>query len=298
MLYTDIAEVNEFLKLKEFDKSPQTLRSYRLSLAKFFEYFKFESFDDVKTVTASKVRDYMGYLLSLGTKKNSVNAYIRPIKAFYNWLVENEYTEKSPLAKIKELKAEEVDRQFFSYDEIDAMIKACDLEDKVILTILLTTGIRRGELCGIKLEDFKGDHIVIRRETTKSKKQRIYALAPEVADLLDEYIEYRSKRFGDCSEYLLLTKMRAPFSGEAIRERLIGICRRAGFSEERLKQVHVHMTRHTFAANFMEEVGDIKILQAALGHAQMNTTEKIYAHIRNTALDNAMLSMRSILPRK
>jgi integrase/recombinase XerD len=298
MLYTDIDEVQEFLKLYEYDKSPQTLKSYKLAFTKFFDYFKYENFEQVKNITASKYRDYMGYLLSTGVKKSSVNAYFRPIKAFYNWLVENEYMEKSPLNKVKELKSDEVESSFFSYDEIDAMIAVCDLEDKVILTLLLTTGLRRGELIQLKLSDIKDGHLIIRKEITKGKKSGSMALMPDVLDLLDEYLEYRNEKFGDCSEYLLLSKRRAPFSGNAIRDRLLNICKKAGFSEERLMQIHVHMTRHTFCANFMEDVGDIKLCQVAMRHAQMSTTEKIYAHIRNSALDSAVLSMRSILPRK
>ena len=87
------------------------------------------------------------------------------------------------------------------------------------------------------------------------------------------------------------------YSGEAIRQRIHTIGVRAGLSEERLKEIHTHTTRHTFCANLIDSGADIRVVQGAMGHASIGTT-MIYAHLRNETLDNAILNQKSIFDNK
>jgi site-specific recombinase XerD len=264
-----------------------------LAIGKFFSHFNIQSFEDVKNITLSQCRAYQSRLLDEGNKRSSANAYTRPLKTLFSWLVENEYLGKSPFDRIQYLKTEKTIPAFLTIDEIDAMIKACDkMEDKLILAILLSTGLRRNELVTLKLEDFKGEHIIV---SGKGNKQRRLILEPRLAELLGDYIEIRNKKYGDTSPYLFISKMGDKFSGEAIRQKIQSIGKRAGLSAERLEQIHVHTMRHTFAANLLESGADIKILQVSLGHSNMATTSLIYAHIRDSVLDNAMLNQRAVL---
>ena len=293
MSYENIAEVKEYLDFVKLNDSKGTYYNYSLVIDKFFSYLNVQSFNDVEKITISQCRLYQSKLVEGGVKRSTANAYFRPLKSLFNWLVENEYLKKSPLDRLQYLKTEKNIPAFLTLDEIDAMIRACDkLESKLILAVLLSTGLRRNELVTLRVEDFNNDHIIVRG---KGNKQRRLILEPRLAELLGDYIEIRNKKYGDTTPYLFVSKMGSKYSGEAIRQRVQFIGRKAGLSEERLSQIHTHTLRHTFAANLLESGADIKILQIGLGHASINTTSQIYAHVRDNVLDNAMLNQRAII---
>jgi len=293
MSYENIAEVKEYLDFVKLNDSKGTFYNYSLVIDKFFSYLNVQSFNDVEKITISQCRLYQSKLVEGGVKRSTANAYFRPLKSLFNWLVENEYLKKSPLDRLQYLKTEKNIPAFLTLDEIDAMIRACDkLESKLILAVLLSTGLRRNELVTLRVEDFNNDHIIVRG---KGNKQRRLILEPRLAELLGDYIEIRNKKYGDTTPYLFVSKMGSKYSGEAIRQRVQFIGRKAGLSEERLSQIHTHTLRHTFAANLLESGADIKILQIGLGHASINTTSQIYAHVRDNVLDNAMLNQRAII---
>jgi site-specific recombinase XerD len=286
-------EIKEYLDNLALDKSAKTIENYELSVGKFVDYFHIQTIEDMKNITPSKCREYQGALLKT-VGKSSVNAYIRPLKAMYNWFIQNEYLDKSPFDKVEALKLEKKLPVYLSDSEITAMVKACDsLVDRLIFILLISMGLRRDELVNIKLNDIVGDHILI---NGKGSKQRNLQIQPEVSDLLDEYIEYRNKRYGDDSEYLLIsTYSNSKFSGEAIRLKIKKIATDAGIDPERIEKLSPHKMRHTYAANMLESGADIKILQEGLGHASIATTSGIYAHVRSAVLDKAMMNQKSYL---
>jgi site-specific recombinase XerD len=287
-----IAEIEEYMNTVKMDKSNNTIRSYEYAIKLFTDFIQVKDFSDIKKVNSVKCREFQSYLISQGNAKSSINAYIRPLKALFNWLVENEYLESSPLEKVKYLKTAKTIPVFLSEEEIIAMVSACkNLEEKFIFTLMLTTGLRRNELVKLKISDVEGQHILVHG---KGSKDRRLILQPEIDDLLCEYLDYRNKKFGNKSEFLLISKMGSGFSGEAIRMKIQAIGKRANIPPERLEKIHPHTLRHTFATNLVGSGADIRVVQGALGHANLATTQ-IYAHLRNTTLDNAMLNMKSIL---
>ena len=287
----DIQEINEYLNTIKLDKSQHTLVSYTTAIEKFIDNFGINNFEDIKTIVPSQCREHQSRLRET-LSASSVNAKVRPLKAMYNWFLTNEYIESNPWAKVKELKVPKKLVAFLSEDEIYAILRSCSrLEDKLILSLLITTGLRRNELSSLKLSDYNGTHIIV---NGKGAKQRKLALMPDVCGLMNEYIIKRNKKHGDSIPYLFVSKNRSRFSGDAIRMKVKSAMVRAGFSEERIKEIHTHSLRHTFVANLFESGADIYAAKAALGHQNLSTTQ-IYAHLRNSALDNALLRQKSFL---
>jgi site-specific recombinase XerD len=255
-------------------------------------FLKIETFDDIKKLTSSDIRSHQSNMKETGLQPSSVNSNMRPLKAMFNWLVENEYLETSPMSKVKDLKAPKKLVAFLTEEEIALMVGACkNVLDKLIIVLLITAGLRSNELLSLKLTDVVGCHIIV---NGKGSKQRKLILQPDVCDLLNEWIKKRNKKYGDVSEYLLVSKWRCKFAANSLREKIRTIMRNGGIPEERIKQIHTHSLRHTFVANLFESGADIFTAQSALGHQNLATTQ-IYAHLRNSALDRAMLNQKSIL---
>lgn len=289
---TNIAEIEEYLGTLRIDKSPATLSVYEIAINKLFSFLDVKTFDDIKNITSSDCRRHQTKMKEDGLQASSINTHMRPIRAMFNWLIENEYLETSPLSKVKDLKTPKKVLSYLSEEESILMVNACkNILDKLIIVLFITTGMRRNELISLKMSDFVGNHIIV---NGKGSKQRKLILQPEVCDLMNKWIKIRNKKYGNKTEYLIVSKMGDKFSGHSISAKIKTIMQLAGFSEERIQQIHTHSLRHTFVANLFESGADIFTAQSALGHQNLATTQ-IYAHIRNSALDRAMLNQKSIL---
>lgn len=290
----NIEEVREYLGTLELDKSPHTITSYNVAIAKFFGFLNIETLEDMGEITSAGCRDYQKHLKDKGLQFSSINTNTRPLKTLFNWLIENDYLEANPFKNVKYLKEPKKEKAFLTEKEVEGMMMAATrVEDKVILAILVTTGLRRSELINLKLTDYRDCHVQV---MGKGKKQRTLILQDTVCGALDFYIsKKRNKKKSNLSEpWLFCSKNGGQFTGEAIRMKVKSALRRSGINEERLKSLSTHTLRHTFTANLFESGADVRVAQAALGHANLATTQ-IYAHVRNSALDRAMLNQKEIL---
>lgn len=283
-------EYQEYIKMLKMDKSSHTIRSYIHIIDKFLNHFNIDHINNIKTLTSTDFRDYQSFLLENGLSQSSVNGHFRPIKAFINFLVENEYIDKSPL-KIKSLKSPKKLPKFLSDNEIELMIHACRrTSDKLIFILMFTTGLRRNELVTLRLNDLKDGRISIKG---KGDRERNLLLPLGVNTLLESYIVERISKWGtEKYDTIFLSQIGEPFTGDAIYAKIKSIATKAGFSEQRVKEITPHVLRHTFATNMVSCGADIRVVQGALGHQNLETTQ-IYAHLKSSALDAAMMRLPS-----
>jgi len=290
--YDFITEVNEYFDVLGLDKSKNTIVSYRNAVKKFFDFLDVKSFGDIRNITSKDCRSYQAFLKDNGLQPSSANANVRPLKVLFNWLVENEYLDSSPFNKVKYIKEPKREKDILTEEETFAIVQACDrLEDKVIIAILLTTGLRRDEITSLRLEDYHKCHIQV---IGKGDKQRTLILHDSVCELLNNYIKIRNRKYKNEDSWIFISKNGGRFTGEAIRLKVKKAMLNAGIDEERIKKLSVHTLRHTFTANLLESGADIRVAQKALGHGNIETTMR-YAHLRNSALDKAMLNTKTVL---
>jgi integrase/recombinase XerC len=286
-----ISEIEEYLKWIEMDKSPQTLRLYKNSIDRFLIFFEPQSFEDIKKITSKQMRE-LQYHLKSTMKESSVNSYMRPIKAMFNWLVKNEYLEKSPANKIDEMKVPKKSQDFLSEEEQILLMNACDtIEDKLVVAILVTMGLRREELCSLCLNDYDGKKI---RILGKGNKERDIPVPDDVKVLLDNYIVWRNKKYKNTTNALIVSRKGDHYRGDSIYNKLKNLLVKSGLSEDRVDKIHPHSMRHTCSANLLSSGVSIYTVSKILGHANISTT-LIYSHLHENALETAINSQKSIL---
>jgi len=289
---TKIIEVNEYFVMLGMDKSSHTIESYKRAADKFFNFLNIQTLEDLKAVTPLDCRNFQAKLKET-LAKSSVNANIRPLKALFNWLVEQEYLDNSPFDKVKALKEAKKIPVFLSEKETLAMVNACqNLLDKTLVVLLVTTGLRRNEIANLKLDQLKECSIYVEG---KGSKEREVFLQDDVCELLKQYLAMRNRKPRNRnSEYLFVSRNGKNFTGSGILYKIKQIAIQAGIPEERASSISPHSLRHTFTANMIESGADIRVIQGALGHSSLSTTER-YAHLRNSALESAMRNQKSIL---
>jgi integrase len=171
------------------------------------------------------------------------------------------------------------DIQVFSPEEVWALVRAAGSEaDATIFLTAAFTGLRRGELLGLRWRDvdFTGSTIRVRASyaaghltTPKSGKVRAVPMAPDVAGALARLCD-RDRFTGD-DDFVFAGEAGLPLDGDALSSRYRGALARAS-----LRPLRFHDLRHTFGTRMIAKA-DIRRVQEWMGHADIQTTMK-YLH--------------------
>ena len=164
------------------------------------------------------------------------------------------------------------------------------LTDLVIL-LLLTTGIRVGELTEIRLREIDLDDRSIRIRGKGNRERRVFLVGDMVTRLLRQYLDHRRRLANAAAagglsgfeERLLLDGSGAPAKPADIRRLLRARSKALGLD----RRITPHMLRHTAATRYLEQGVDIRYVQRLLGHASISTTE-IYAAASDEGLRRAI----------
>lgn len=290
-MHNDIAEIAKYFESMELDSSPNTIRSYKNSINKFLDKTKFTSIKQIEDCDGDTIRKFQKSLKDDGVQNSSINLAIAHMKAMMSWMCseENQYAQKNPFTSIKALKTQKKIQEYMEEWEVKKLISSTkSFENKVIFLLYLTTGLRRSELVNLELSGFDGEKINF---IGKGNKEAEIPIMPEIANMLYMYIEWRNKKFGNEHKEIFISKNRKKYSDGAMWYKLKTELKNAGFSDERVEELHVHSLRHTFCANVGEQTDDAFTLQKAMRHSRVATTE-IYMHMKDKKVDNAILSQK------
>jgi site-specific recombinase XerD len=166
----------------------------------------------------------------------------------------------------------------FTHDQLRRMIHAAHKEitktlwmrDEAIIRVLVSTGVRASELCGMKLEDVSFSptdaHIKV---MGKGRKEREVPLGREARVALHRYIQvYR--RAPAQEHHVWIGHRNNVLYPDALDRIIRRLARWGGVSGVR---VSAHTFRHTFAQEFLRKTGDIYRLSRLLGHSSVSVTE-------------------------
>lgn len=165
--------------------------------------------------------------------------------------------------------------------------------------IELATGLRRGELLGLKWEDIDltQGSLRVQRQVARIngeiieaplKTKNAYRTLPLSADAVGVLQEQRKK--SGSSPYVFPSPTGGPISPDSVLHMLHRVLRRAG-----LAQVRFHDLRHTFATLALQNGVDIKTVSGMLGHYSAGFTLDTYTHVTTSAKKEAANTMGSIL---
>jgi len=154
------------------------------------------------------------------------------------------------------------------------MLDACDLSttlgyrDYTIILVLLETGIRVSELCGLRIQDVHDDHI---RVFGKGNKEREVGISPQVGKQLWKYVNHYRKPTDKNESRVFMNRYGQPVTPNGVAQLLIDVKNRAGITGVR---VSAHTFRHTFARMYLEQGGEIYKLSRLMGHSSVEVTEE------------------------
>jgi integrase/recombinase XerD len=239
--------------------SPATQRSYLHAVAKFSRFFG-RSPDrlDLEDVRAFQVR-----LVAGGMSWPALNQTVCALRFFFGvTLGRADLPERIPHAR-EPRKLPVV----LGADEVVRFLEAVSgLKHRAALTTAYAAGLRVSEVVSLKVADIDSSRMVIRVERGKGAKDRYVMLSPQLLGILRGY-------------WRLARPARWLFPGrDADRPLhptvLQGACRSARAAAGLGKRVTVHTLRHSFATHLLEGGTDLRIIQALLGHGNLQTTAR------------------------
>lgn len=232
-------------------------------------------------------------LLDTGGKRgelsrHSVHTYMRAINRFLTWAKE-EGEEVDARAQLPKLPKQLID--VLSRDEIQSMEDAAKTErDKLIIRILADTGIRVGELVGLRTTDIvQRDRNHFLRVRGKGSKERLVPI-PQLYRRVQRYAE-RSRPLDASSNRVFISHRRGP-AGEYQPLTTSGVLQllRNVAQEARIeKRVYPHLFRHSYATWALSRGINPIMLAQILGHSSLAMIQNVYSHLSPGDAYDAML---------
>lgn len=287
-------------------KSPDTIDWYETSLHLFLEYLPSQSIQPILSgVDVDTVRTY---ILNLQKRQRyadhpiaknrdrllspvTIQCYIRAIKAFFNWLYREGYTDANRLERLKVPKAPKRLMEPLTESEIGLILSCIDSQtdwgarDSTILLVFLDTGLRLSELVTMTTRDLHLEEGYV-KVMGKGQKERVVPFGSAAQRALLKYVyHFRPEPLRD--ERVFLNLDGTPISGNAIQLMIQRLRKASGIA-----RLHPHLLRHTFAVNYLMNGGDVFTLQQILGH----TTLEMVRHYVNLANVHVMTQHQRFSP--
>ncbi len=275
-----IKKYKEYLISQNYSK--HTLRAYLGDVEQFFEFIK-KFFPDenviIEEINKSMFRDFLQNLSEQKDGNRTLARKVISIKAFFSYMIQNRFTAHNPLIEIKIPKFEKHAATFLTENDMRFVLQIPDQEDiygirnLAILELLYSTGIRIGELAGLKIKDvdFRQNQIKV---LGKRSKTRIIPMGSYAIAALEKYLKIRDSfiKTVDVPEFFL-SKNGNPLSADELRY----IVNKYLKVIEKSKNYSPHTLRHTFATHMLDHGADLRSVQELLGHSSLTSTE-VYTH--------------------
>jgi len=281
-----------FLKWARQQKRRSTAQQYEGDLRVFEQFYQPSS---VRQITASLIIEFRNHRLSrdgvcprtvnrnVGTISNMLNKAADPED--FNLIANNPIRGVTPLAHDELRKVRRVVRP----EEVVAFFRESPKWLIPAWRMLFTSGIRRGELIGMKFADIDFDQkvVTVRSGTAKNHKPReiplddkMVAMLAEIRDAAPYRKPNRKTKPGRLSkEHVFVTGANTPWNnpGNLLRA-FYAVCRRAGIEGgHKNGTVDIHAIRHSFITLSLENGANLKDVQEIVGHHSEAFTLKVYA---------------------
>ncbi|AXT59295.1 recombinase [Aquimarina sp. AD10] len=255
------------LELKRYSNS--TVKTYVLAFEAFINYYP--NIDLIK-LDENDIRLYLQYLIQQGKSNSSINQAINAIKFYYEVVLGM----PNRFYSIERPRKKETLPKVISKEEVLMMIRLTNnSKHRCIIGLLYSSGLRRGELQNLILEDIDSKRMVVKVTNGKGGKSRVSLLSKTILkDLRLYYREYKP------THYLFEGQKRSKYSGASIVKVVMQAAHRAGIK----KTITPHVLRHSFATHLLESGTDLRYIQRLLGHNSTKTTE-IYTHVATTVFN-------------
>lgn len=279
---TALQRFDVYLRL-ERSMSEHTLAAYTADVEKFCQYLQLRNLErPPQHVQSEDILHFIYWLSDLGLEASSQARILSGLRAFYRFLVLEDYVENNPTEPLEMPRLRGHLPQVLSIGEVQHLLTSIstetplDLRNRAIVETLYACGLRVSELVNLRCADLSlaAGFLKVRG---KGRKERFVPIGPEPARLLQRYLDEVRPMLPIQSgheAFVFLNRRGKRMSRVMIFLLIKKLAQQAGIH----KKVSPHTFRHSFATHLIEGGADLKAVQDMLGHESITTTE-IYTHL-------------------
>lgn len=243
--------------LRAENKAPSTIVTYAKAVEQFDAFLAEPRRRRPRRVAGVRREDVEAFLVErsdAGMRPATLSQRFRSLQQFFKWLAAEGEIPASPMATMRPPHVPETPPPVLREAELRKLLDACagtdfeDRRDNAMIRLFLDSGMRRGELAGLKLEDVNLDEeaaVVL----GKGRRPRSCPFGHKTGQALDRYLRARAKRPDAAEPWLWLGK-RGRLTETGVEQAVKRRGRAAG-----LPDIHPHQFRHTYAHQWLASGG-------------------------------------------
>jgi len=283
--------VSEFLAYLQGYRhySPWTVGAYRIDLREFRE-FLLEQGGHVPAPAEITRPQVVAWGLKLrGMKPLTIRRKYGCLSSFFSFLQDMGHCQGNPARRLPLPKVSKNLPVVLSAEQVQALLAAAeDPGHRLLVLLLLSTGLRRSEAAAITLDQIDLEHRQL-RVRGKGNKERMVPLTADVVEAIGQHLASREPT---SHNHLFISSVTGePLTGGGVYKVIRPLLKRAGLDGQGITP---HKLRHTFATHLVRNGVDVKTVQELLGHADLGTTAK-YLHSDGQAKQAAVARLNGLL---
>jgi len=252
------------LHLKSEGRAERTISTYLNALRRLDAFLADRGMPrELRAIRREHVEAWIGDMLQRN-QAGTVSIAFRAMRPFFKWLLDEDEIERSPMEKMKAPAPPLNPPSVLNDDEIRRLLatpKGPDFisrRDLAVLSLMLDTGLRRGELAGMRVKDLNLGQMVafIEASTSKSRRGRAVAFGPTTAKAITRYLRHPKAPHAP-EDALWRARTGLPLTGNEVYHTIRRRAAQAGI------RVHPHQLRHTWASHMLgagHSEGDVMAL--------------------------------------
>jgi integrase/recombinase XerD len=246
----------------------------------------------IEDVDYKLLENFIAFLHDLGLSDRSQARIISGIKAFFIYLVLDNYLEKDPSVLLETPKLGKKLPDTLSFHEIEQLIDALDLSKEentrniAMMETLYSCGLRVSELIQLRISHIYFDVEFI-RVIGKGNKERLIPIGRDALKYIKIYKEFIRNQINIEEKYqdmLFLNRRGKPMTRAMVFHIIKQLAEHIGLH----KNISPHTFRHSFATHLIDGGADLRAVQQMLGHVSITTTE-IYTHLDKEYLRTSLI---------
>jgi site-specific recombinase XerD len=218
-------------------------------------------------------RDIETWLATQDFRPATRNGMVNKLKPFIRWLVARDHIPKDFTALLKAPKVPPGMARYLEAEQVRDLVRACRTpRDRLIVLLMVHLGLRRIEVSRIDMEDidFNVRLISVRGKNGQGEVTRSLPITDEVLTAMEKYLADAPTDAGPLVRQVLFDRRMNP---KQITDLISALMLEVGIKKMPRDGMSGHALRHSCAQSLIDSGVDIRLVQAALGHHSVTTTE-------------------------